>query len=145
MAGKNGHRATIVKAKPGEERVELDFSDLSFGESTEFALLESQIQRVGVLQMQLNGLDKDEAPPRELVDELAHLSSPETMRQIFDAARREMARVVKAAPRSWFVSGAPHPLDFADPETYTYLRADKARELRLMIARAKQPEDVTKN
>jgi hypothetical protein len=144
MAGSNG-KAVIVKPKPTEERVELDFGDLSFGESTEFAMLESRIQRAGVLQMQLAALPKDEAAPLEIINELAALTSPENMREIFEAAQREMSRVVKRVPRSWFVSSAPSVLDFADPATYAYLRADKARELRQMITKAKQPEEVTKN
>ena len=43
------------------------------------------------------------------------------------------------------MSSAPALLDFADPATYGYLRADKARELRQMITKAKQPEEATKN
>ena len=145
MAGANGKAAVIVKPKAGEERVELDFSDLSFGESTEFALLEARIQRVGVLQMQINTLPEGEEPTREVMAELVDLTSPATMREIFEAANREMARVVKAVPRSWFVSSAPAVLDFTDPATYSYLRSDKARELRQMITKAKQPEETAKN
>src|SRR5687768_10445617 len=122
MAGSNGKAVMaksppvgIVKPKPGEERVELDFSDLSFGESTEFAMLESRIQRAGVLQMQLAALPKDEAAPLEIINELAALTSPDNMREIFEAAQREMSRVVKRVPRSWFVSSAPDALNFADP------------------------------
>lgn len=135
-----------AKAIANGEKVELDFSDLSLAESMEFTLLESRIQRAAVLQMQIEQYsDKGEEPPRDVVAELVALTSPETLRDIFEGANRQMARVVKSVPRSWFVSTAPRILDMGDPATYGYLRADKGRELRQMILKAQQPEELAKN
>jgi hypothetical protein len=121
--------------------LQIDLSALSFEEASRMAVLEGRVARLAILQERLS-LGK---PTADLLDALMVASAPESMEAVFVDIREQMAKVVTDIPQDWFVKSAPKAMKLSDPETYKWLRADKARLVREAIQKAQAPEEASKN
>lgn len=119
----------------------IDLSDLSLEDTIKMNLLEANFIRMEMLQKRAAGKDVSE----KVLDELLDAINPDKLRETFDGNYTMMAKVVKFVPADWFTPRAPAEKDWADPELYRNLRADKARQLMQLIRLAQQPDEIAKN
>lgn len=118
--------------------VVLDFSEMTYDDAMQTALIEAKLSRVSLLGEKMRQSDQT---PVEVIDELLVLSNPASMEALFTRTRMLMAKMVKAVPRAWFVSSAPSGLPLDDPETYRWLRSERGRELQQMIQRGRSAKN----
>lgn len=123
-----------AKVLPKGRQPEIDLSEMSYEDAMKMAVLEAKFQRIAIMQERINKGDV----PASLYDELLLLTAPGAMEEIFTTVRDQMSKVVKWLPEDWFVPDADPTASLADPETYKFLRADKAKELRALIQKAQQ-------
>jgi hypothetical protein len=89
------------------ERLEFDFSELSWGDSQDFAVLQAQVNAAS---------SNPNADPIEL-------------RAIFERMNAYLAIMVVNVPRSMLVKRAPAELDFSKAESFRYLRQSSLVDL----------------
>lgn len=94
-----------------------DFSEISWGDSEDITVISAQLSAAQAA------------------------NDAEGIKAAFVAIRAAIARMVTYVPREWFVKAAPEPLDFADPETYRYLKRDKFQTLMGMAKEEQSPLD----
>jgi len=128
-----------AKQLPVGEQPVIDLSEMTYEEAMNMAILEAKIQRLGILQARLASGDETTA----VLDELLMYSSPAMMEEVFNSVRNQMAKVVRSLPGDWFTPDTPPNLSLRDANTYRWLRADRAKQLRTLIQRAQQ--DASKN
>jgi hypothetical protein len=63
----------------------------------------------------------------------------------FDGMQMYLTRVVRDVPKAWLVGDAPPALDWSDPTSYDWLRADKMTALMRALADAQSAEGASKN
>lgn len=101
-----------------KEQPRFDFSNLTWGESKRLTLL-GQRAREG--------------------------ATAADMETLFAEMQAMLAKVVLSVPRSWLVKDAPEQLDWTDPASFDWLRADRMQQLQEMLADARRPEALTGN
>lgn len=134
------HEETAGRVDPVSQ-IQIDLSQLSFDDNMTISKLDAQVGRFGLLNERV----QQYGYTSEIMDEMLQLSRPENLERVNQQIREIFARVITVIPRDWFVRGAPDALDYADPETYKWVRADKVNNLRQALAKAQSPTDTTKN
>ena len=105
-----------LKMVASAEKPVLDFSNLSWGDAEDADILSMEAAKASAS------------------------GDTEAVRAAQRGLRQLIARVVVSLPRSWLVPSAPEAPDWADPDTYRYLRRDKMQEL---LSYYRDPEKVT--
>lgn len=107
----------------------------SYGSMRRLVTMQAAAMRI---QAQMRQLARDP----ESVD-YRDIPSPEEMDQVYDSLDAHLSEVLVSVPPDWLVEGAPEDLDWSEPESLRYVRADKIQALREAMRIANDPESVT--
>lgn len=89
------------------ERLAFDFSELSWGDSQDFAVLQAQVNAAA-------------ANPN---------TDPADLKAMFDRMNAYFAIMIVSVPRSLLVKRAPADLDFTQADSFRYLRQNSIAEI----------------
>ncbi len=123
-------------AKAAEEHPVFDYTNWNRKKQKAYTRELIRLQRLAQQIDKSVELEWDEEEFEEALVEL------EEMTQSTEAS---IMKILVSIPRSWLTPDAPETLDWSDPESLNWLRADKGEALMEEAAEARAPEKVSKN
>lgn len=69
----------------------------------------------------------------------------DSLQTVADEQARLVCEVLMDVPREWLITGAPEGLDWDNPESLDWVRADKYQEILMMIQTGEAARQAAKN
>jgi hypothetical protein len=123
-----------VMAKKNGAQPVFDYSQWGYKDQRDIQTLSIRFQR--------KAQQLDEADPAMPDDEFETLlAAYETLRQDIDF--HMVTKHIVSVPPEWIIESAPAPLDWSQPDTLGWVRADRMQALREAAEHARSPEGLS--